>query len=276
LRKCLEIFGEEGIVQPMIDWLYTLPELLLMVLPATTLVLLLVALSWGVRNVLGLAFNDTHVDFVMRVEMTLFSMTSLVLVFTLVQADINYRQADALVSAEASRIDQLDRLLARYGDPKVAELRPLLHDYTRSIVQHEWPAMLSSFGHEDTIKTFAVISHRILAVDPATPRQSLIVGEMLKSLDATTEARAARLNAVTVGLPSLYWEVIVFALVMLISVACLAATNRFRTVVLAAQLTILGAFVGFVFIMDRPFQGRHAIVPDTFQQILVHMEQRTE
>jgi hypothetical protein len=260
----------------MIDWLYTLPELLLMVLPATTLVLLLVGVSWGVRNVLGLALSDTHVDFVMRVEMTLFSMTSLVLVFTLVQADLNYRQADALVSAEGSRIDQLDRLMARYGDPKVEALRPLLHDYTRSIIRHEWPAMLSSAGNPETTKSFAVISHRILAVEPVTPRQSLIVGEMLKSLDATTEARAARLNAVTVGLPSLYWEVIAFALAMLISVSCLAATNRFRTWVLAAQLTILGAFVGFVFVMDRPFQGRHAIIPDTFEQILVRMEQRTE
>lgn len=260
----------------MIDWLYTFPELLLMVLPASTLVLLLVGLSWLLRNVFGLALGDAHVDFVMRVEMTLFSMTSLVLVFTLVQADLNYRQADALVSAEGSRIDQLDRLMARYGDPRVGELRPLLHDYTRSIIRHEWPAMLTNAGDPETIRSFSVISHRILAVEPVTPRQSLIVGEMLKSLDATTEARAARLNAVTFGLPSLYWEVIAFALAMLISVCCLAATNRFRTLVLAAQLTILGAFVGFVFIMDRPFQGRHAIIPDSFEQVLVRMEQRTE
>jgi hypothetical protein len=261
----------------MIDWLYTLPEILLMILPAVTLVALLIGLSRGVRNILGVALDDTHVDFVMRVEMTLFSMTSLLLVFTLVQADTNYRQADALVSAESSRIDQLDRLMARYGDPKVAELRPLLADYTRSILQREWPAMLSNTaGHEQTVKTFAVISHRILAIEPATPRQSLLFGEMLKSLDATTEARASRLNAVTFRLPSLYWEVVAAALVMLISVSCLAATNRFRTLVLGVQLTILGAFIGFVFIMDRPFQGRHAIIPDSFEQILVRMEQRTE
>jgi Protein of unknown function (DUF4239) len=260
----------------MIDWLYTLPELLLMILLAATLVLLLVGLSWFVRKVLRLVLTDMHIDFVMRVEMTLFSMTSLLLVFTLVQADTNYRQADGLVSMEASRIDQLDRLLARYGDPKVAALRPLLHDYTQSVVEHEWPAMLTSFGHADTIKTFAIISNRILAVEPTTPRQSLLVGEMLRSLDATTEARAARLNAVTFGLPSLYWEVVACGLIMLISVGGLAANTRFRTFVLGAQLTILGAFVGFVFIMDRPFQGRHAIVPDSFHQVLIRMEQRTE
>ena len=261
----------------MIDWLYTLPEILLMILPAATLVALLIGLSWTVRNIPGIALDDPHIDFVMRVEVTLFSMTSLLLVFTLVQADTNYRQADALVSAESSRIDQLDRLMARYGDPKVAELRPLLTDYTRSILQQEWPAMLrNAAGHEQTAKTFAVISHRVLAIEPATPRQSLLFGDMLKSLDATTEARAARLNAVTFRLPSLYWEVVAAALVMLIGVSCLGATNRFRTLVLGVQLTILGAFIGFVFIMDRPFQGRHAVLPDSFEQILVRMDQRTE
>jgi prepilin signal peptidase PulO-like enzyme (type II secretory pathway) len=261
----------------MIDWLYTLPEILLMLLPATTLVALLIGLSWSLRNVLGIALNDTHVDFVMRVEMTLFSMTSLLLVFTLVQADTNYRQADALVTTESSRIDQLDRLLARYGDPTVAGLRPLLNAYTRSILQNEWPAMQNkNAGDERTVKTFASISHRLLTVEPTTPREATLFGEMLKSLDATTEARDARLNAVTLRLPSLYWEVVTAALVLLICVSCLAATNRFRTLVLGVQLTILGAFIGFVFIMDRPFQGRHAILPDSFEQILVRMEQRTE
>lgn len=261
----------------MIDWLYSFPELLLMVLPAATLALLLVGLSWCLRNLLGFAATDTHVDFVMRIEMTVFSMTSLVLVFTLIQADTNYRQADGLVSMEASRIDQLDRVMARYGDAKVAELRPLLHDYTRSLIQHEWQEMRTTgVGNDESVKAFATISHRILAVEPSTPRQSLLVGEMLKSLDATTEARAARLNAVTLGLPLLYWQVVAFALVMLISVASLAATDGFRTLVLTGQLTLLGVLVGFVFIMDRPFHGRHAIGPEDFQRIIVRMEQRTE
>jgi hypothetical protein len=260
----------------MIDWLYGLPELLLMVLPATTLVLLLLGLSWILRNRLKFKFTDIQIDFVMRVEITLFSMTSIVLAFTLVQTDINYRQADALVSAEGSRIEQFDRLLARYGDPQVARLRPVLKAYTRSIVDHEWPAMLNNADNELTNRIYSALSQQLLAIEPSTPRQSLIFSEILKSLDATAESRAARLNAVTVGLPSLYWEVIAFASVMLIVVGSLAATTRFRTLALALQLISLGAFIGFVFIMDRPFQGRHAIVPDTFQKVLIYMERRTD
>ena len=44
----------------MIDWLYTLPEVVLMILPAATLILLLVGLSWSIRNGLGIALNQTE------------------------------------------------------------------------------------------------------------------------------------------------------------------------------------------------------------------------
>lgn len=261
----------------MIDWLYTLPELLLIFIPATVLALLLIGLSWLVRRIPRFRLDDAHVDFVMRIEITVFSMASLVLVFTLIQADANYRRADDLVSKEASHVDQLDRLMARYGEARVAELRPLLRDYTRSIIQQEWPTMLKSGeGSEDTTRLFAALSHRILAVEPSTSRQSLIVAEMLKALDSTTEGRTARINAVTLGLPLLYWEVVAFALLMLISVASFAATNGFRTLVLAGQLTLLGALVGFVFIMDRPFYGQHALDSNDFERALARMAQRAE
>jgi hypothetical protein len=46
--------------------------------------------------------------------------------------------------------------------------------------------------------------------------------------------------------------------------------------VLTGQLTLLGALVGFVFIMDRPFYGQHAIDSGDFDRVLVRMAQRTE
>src|SRR5436305_552457 len=69
------------------------------------------------------------------------SMTILVLDITLLQIDINVRNADALVSSEAARADQLERLLTRYG-PATREIRPLLRAYVSSIVDREWTAML--------------------------------------------------------------------------------------------------------------------------------------
>lgn len=260
----------------MIDWLYTLPEPVLLSLPVAVLVLLLVLLPRLVQRLPWFAPSDAHTDFVVRMQGSLFTMTSVLLAFTLVQADINFRQADSLVSAEAARIDQLDRLLTRYGDEAAQEVRPQLRAYALSIPRDEWPAMLQGGGSDATSAAFTPISRRILAMQPETPRQTLIMGEMLKSLDALAEARAQRLNLIGLGLPEVYWEVVLFALAMLVGVSCMIQQTVFRSAVLAAQAAAIGAFVGFVFIMDQPFKGRTAISPSPFIDSVARMERRTE
>lgn len=134
----------------MIDWLYSFPEWLLLAFSSVTLVGLIVFLPRLIRLVPWLRPSDVNTDFALRVQTTLFTMTSLVLAFSLVQADINFRQAEAAVSAEASRIDQLDRLLTRYGDHTAEEVRPLLRTYAQSIVQDEWRSMQYDNGNEKT------------------------------------------------------------------------------------------------------------------------------
>lgn len=260
----------------MIDWLYTLPELLLLVLPVSILVLLIVFLPKVIHRIPGLAPSDANTDFVLRMQATLFTMTSLVLTFTLVQADINFRQADALVSSEAARIDQLDRLLARYGDQAARGVRPLLRAYAQSIVDREWPAMLHERGANETGQAFAPVSRRILALNPTSNRETLIMGEMLKALDAIADLRASRLNITTIGLPLLYWYVVLFAVAMLIFVSCTIQQTPFRTAVLAAQAAVVGAFLGFVFVMDQPFKGETAIGPDAIVQVIARMQARSE
>jgi hypothetical protein len=259
----------------MIDWLYGLPEPLLLAVSSAILVGLMVFLPALVRRLPGMAPNDANTDFVLRIQTTLFTMTSLVLTFTLVQADINFRQVDSLVSAEAARIEQFDRLLTRYGSAAAAMVRPLLRAYAQSIVNEEWPSMLSG-DNGATGRTFAPISRRVLAISPAGGRESLIFAEMLKSLDAIAESRAARLNALSIGLPAIYWDVVLFAVAMLLFVSCAVERTAFRAIVLAAQAAVLGAFIGFVFVMDQPFKGQTAISPDTLVQVIARMERRTE
>jgi hypothetical protein len=260
----------------VIDWLYTLPEPVLLCLPVAVLVLLLVCLPRLTQRVPWFAPSDAHTDFVLRVQATLFTMTSVLLAFTLVQADINFREADSLVSAEAARIDQLDRLLARYGDEAAHAVRPLLRTYALSITHDEWPKMLKGRGSDATSRAFTQISRRILAMQPATTRQTLIMGEMLKSLDSLAEARAHRLNLIALGLPALYWEVVLFALAMLLGVSCMVQQTVFRSVVLAAQAGAIGAFVGLVFVMDQPFKGDTGISPSPFIDTVARMARRTE
>lgn len=260
----------------MIDWLYTFSEPTMLAMSAIILALAVVSLPRVIRRLPHMAPSDYNTDFVIRVQTTLFTMTSLVVAFTLVQADINFRQVDALVQAEASQINALDRLLTRYGDPGVTAIRPDLLAYAKSIVNDEWPVMLSERGSVKTATLHVPFAQAILAIEPATPRQIQIYAEMLKAVDAISEMRDRRLNALSLGLPAIYWQVVLFSALMVILVSSTIEQTPFRATVLAAQAAVLGAFIGFVFLMDQPFRGTTAIDAEAIVQTISRMEGRTK
>ena len=86
------------------NWLYSFPDLLILAAAAAVLSLLIVFLPSLVQRLPWMTPNDRNTDFVLRMQATLFTMTSLVLAFTLVEAENNFRKVEALVSAEASQI----------------------------------------------------------------------------------------------------------------------------------------------------------------------------
>ena len=75
-------------------------------------------------------------------------------------------------------------------------------------------------------------------------------------------------------LPGIYWVVILFGTMMLLFVSSTIKPTRLRTTVLAAQLAVLGAFIGFTFIMDAPFVGETAVQPVALARAIQTMEAR--
>jgi hypothetical protein len=260
----------------MIDWLYNLPEAAILAITIGVIVGLMILLPFAVRHIPWMRPNADNSDFVLRTQATLFTMTSLVLTFTLVQADINYRQSDTLVTNEASRIDQLDRLLTRYGDAEVARARTLLRAYATSLVKDEWPVMMDDRRSETTAQAFSALSRRILAIDPTNERQNLVLAEMFKTLDTMADVRAQRLSIVTIRLPPLYWWVVSLAVAMLLFVSSSIEQTPFRRTILCAQAAVVGGFLGFVFIMDQPFRGETAIQPDAISRSIERIDLRTQ
>ncbi|MCC8429016.1 DUF4239 domain-containing protein [Reyranella aquatilis] len=258
----------------MIDWLYSLPETLILVACALIMAGAILAMPSLVHRLPGLQTSNENNDFVLRMQATLFTMTSLVLAFTLVEAEANFRKADALVSNEASQINRLDRLLNRYGDEQVTELRLNLLEYTKAIVDDEWPAMLRGERSDKVRLAFAPLSRGIFEIEPKPGREATIYAEILRSFDSIAESRDARLNAVSLSLPQPYWQVVLFAVLMLLFITSTMQRSAFRAYVLAAQMAVMGAFIGFVFIMDQPFKGQTAVDAKPLRQAIVLMENR--
>jgi hypothetical protein len=259
----------------MIDWLYTLPDWALLAFWAALLAGLIVVLPFLTHRLPWLRPNPENSDFVLRLQATLFTITSFVVAFTLVEAEVNFRKVDALISAEASHINRLDRLLVRYGDGAGGQVRPQLLVYARSVVADEWPELLArGSGSDKTQRAFMLFSRSILAIEPSLGRQTNIHAEILRSFDAIAEARDARLNAVTVSLSATFWQAILFAVLILLFVSSTVERTRFRSIIMGCQMAVLGAFIGFVFIMDQPFKGHSAVDPQVIVQTIAIIEAR--
>jgi len=260
----------------MTSWLYSLPELVLIGLAAVLLGTAMIWMPRLVQRVPFLAPTAEGFEFSIRMQAPLFTLTALMLTFTLVEAERNFRQVESNVSTEASQINQLDRLLTRYDDPAARAARPPLRAYTKAIVD-EWPVMRTRSdgpGGDPAGEAFGAMSRAIMAIEPGSSRQAVIYAEMLKSLDVIADSRDHRLDSLKMTLPGSYWVVVVFCVLMLALVSSSIPRTPFRTAVLAAQLAVMGAFVGFVFSMDSPFSGEGAVSPDAISKALVSMERR--
>lgn len=259
----------------MIDWLYTLPDWMLLAFWAVILAGLMTVLPFVTHRLPWLRPSPENSDFVLRLQATLFTITSFVVAFTLVQAEFNFRKVDALVSAEASHLNRLDRLLVRYGEGAGPLVRLQLVAYARSVVADEWPALLATgSGSEKTQLAFAGFSRGVLAIEPSRGRETNIHAEILRSLDALAEARDARLSAVTVSLSATFWQAISFAVLILLFVSSAVERTPFRAIIMGCQMAVLGAFIGFVFIMDQPFKGHSAVDPQAILQTISIIEGR--
>lgn len=258
----------------MIDWLYSLPDWLLLAGWAALLAGLIVVLPQVTHRVPWLRPTAENTEFVLRLQATLFTATSFVIAFTLIEAESNFRKVDALVSAEASSINRLDRLLVRYGHETADQVRPGLLSYARSIVTDEWPEMARGEGSDKTQQTFVVVSRNVLTLEPSPGRQVTIYGEILRSFDSVAEARDSRLAAVTVSLSAIFWQAIGFAVLILLFVSSNIEQTRFRSIILGCQMAVLGAFIGFVFVMDHPVMGRSAVDPEAIEHTIAVMEGR--
>lgn len=136
--------------------------------------------------------------------------------------------------------------------------------------------MVYDRGSPKTQGLYVPVAQGILAIEPATPRQIQIYAEMLKALDAVSETRDRRLNSLTLGLPGIYWQVVLFSVLMVVLVSSTIEQTPFRIAILASQAAVLGAFVGFVFLMDSPFKGTTGVDASSIAQVIARMEARTK
>ena len=182
----------------------------------------------------------------------------------------NFDNVGSLASKEAASIAALYRDISTLKEPTKHLLQNYLADYLDYVINVEWPL----HRHGETPNDGAVILTgfygTLSGYQPDSISQQILLSESVTAFNHLIELRRARMDSVDVGIPAVFWVVILAGAVLIIPSIYFFHLPSMRThLALTAMFSI---FMGFmVFLMaavDNPLRGEVSIAPDSYQAIL--------
>ncbi len=204
------------------------------------------------------------------------SSTGLLIGFLLNQAQTNFREVEAVVSTEAGRINNLDRLLLRFGSKQALEIRAKLRAYIESVISDEWSDMSRGNGNQNTHMIWRGISQNIFKLDPQTPKQLALYSDIIKKSEEVAESRETRIDRCEKHLPPIFWIVIFICLGTLIGVNALFLPSTHFVFGLTILPIAFGGLISLLVVTDQPFKGQNAIAPAALDKVLASINTRAE
>jgi hypothetical protein len=261
----------------MSDWLYTQSELLIFTFGLVASVALMYVLAFFLKKTPILTdITDHEKEFLIAIQSGLVALSAILLSFSLVLVITNFDKVDTDVSSEASRINDVDRLLVQYGEPQLMPLRAQLKAYTEAIVKDEWPKLARKEDSQLVADLYASLSTEIGKINPTTMREAAIFAELLKKTNEMSELRETRIESSHIGLHRIYWVVnfAIFFSVLFMSALGLLLNRWLTAIGITMELAALVGLMTIVFACDQPFKGSVSIKPESIESTLKIMTAR--
>jgi hypothetical protein len=253
-------------------WIYDLSNWLLCLLIVSSTVGLALIGLFASRPIVGWLVDRSpkHNDIVSFFFAAMGVFYGLALGLIAVATWENYTEIDGIVSTEAAALASFYRDLDGYPQPLRGQLETMMRDYTRTVIDLEWPAHKRGLALEDGDAVLDQIENVLMSFEPTKEREKISHAEVLRSWDTLVEQRRLRLQAVSTGLPAALWAVVLIgAIINGILTYLFWIENLWLHAIL---VTLLATFVALlVFLtaaMDNPFRGEFSVSSDGFQTIL--------
>ncbi len=183
----------------------------------------------------------------------------------------NTGDAAAKVAREASAINVLFHDLGGYPQPLRDQSRQALIDYTRYVIDEEWPKHRIGEAPTSTLKVMDDAQRALFDYEPATEGQKIIHAQVLAAYNNLLETRRMRLQSVfDTALPGELWVIVIMLGVIAISSCFLLRVDSFGmhatiTILVAAPIALI---LYFIAVTDRPFQGGISVSAEPYRSVL--------
>ncbi len=195
---------------------------------------------------------------------------AVVLGFAVVVVWEKFRDAEAAVVQEASALVAIDRLSQGLSPEAGTSMRQHLIDYGQFVMTTDWPAMERAKFSARAGQALADLYRAVLAIDPKTPRETVIMAEMLNRVDTVTQARRTRLLLASGIVPAVLWSVLVAGAILTLSFTLFFGAHS-----IGAQTLMTGMLAAIIFLalfvaiqIDHPFTGSVSVGPEAMKAAL--------
>jgi Protein of unknown function (DUF4239) len=172
------------------------------------------------------------------------------------------------IGREASNLSTLYRTADGYPEPFRSQMKAELRDYTRYVIDKDWPAHrqgLVLMGGEHRLQA---IRRTVLSFEPTTKTQEVLHNEMLHYLDTMTAAREQRLSAVTASIPAVLWYIVLIGALLTMTFVWMLHMNLISQILLGGiSALFLGIMTFLIYAMDHPLAGVVSLSPDPFNSV---------
>ena len=260
----------------MPDFIYRLPNIWIMFLLTVAISVISIFIPIFIHNLSLFIPTEQSNSLGQSLFGSIATLTGLIIGFLLNQAQSSYREIENIVAVESGKINNLDRLLLRFGSEDALQIRIKIRLYIESIIDHEWADLQYGKSCHETHLLWRSISQDIFKLDPTTPKQLSLYGDIIDKQEEVAEGRELRIDRSTKSLPDFFWVVVLTLLSALVAVNTLFLRNEQFTVGLTILPIALGALISLLIITDKPFKGQNGIRPDELLKILSAIKTRTE
>ena len=185
----------------------------------------------------------------------------------------DFTGVDGQVSKEAASLASLYRDLDGYPQPTRGRLEDELRQYTRFVIEQDWPAHQQGKVNEEGTRVLEQFENDVMQFEPASEREKITHAEAIRSLSTVVEQRGLRLQSVNGGLPAAIWYIVLIGAVLTIGLSFLFWVDSMR--LHALLVGTLAAFIGLLIFltaaMDNPFRGEMSVSADAFRTVLDHV-----
>jgi Protein of unknown function (DUF4239) len=232
-----------------------------------------IALSLGglrlVRRSVKLSTLEAHHDvagFILAVVGVIYAV---LLAFVAVSTWEQFETARGAADREAALVEGVYRTSGALGTGG-PQVRTALRDYTRSVVEQEWPEMAEH--HRANRQTDVALDRVWGTLEAARPRggqQTAFYNDAVRDLLDAAELRRTRVLASGTQLPLPVWVVLIAGAAISVGFTYFFGVKNFlaQALMVGALAAITGLVVFLVLTLDLPYTGDVGVAPAAMKEV---------